>query len=522
MTCKKGFYQPLAVSLIVTLTACGGGSSGGGDDPLVWAAGQYRDAAIYKSYCENPRSGASAVTGDVFDDLAGSTLEENHWLRSWINDTYLWYREVPDLDPANYATLDYFERLKTDAVTASGKDKDEYHFTYSTDVWEAQSQTGVSVGYGVDFVLPSATVPREVVVVLTEPNSEADMAGVLRGDRVLSVDGVDIDDNTQAGIDALNAGLFPSDLGETHRFEMQQTDGTLKSVTLSAASVAKTAVQNVQIIDTDSGPVGYFLFTTHNAPSERLLVQAFDQLAAENVTDLILDLRYNGGGFLALASQVAYMIAGAGPTSGKDFEALQFNDKHTRVNPVTGAANEPIPFYRQTLGFSLSEGQNVPSLNLPRVFVITTSNTCSASESIINGLRGAGVEVIQIGSGTCGKPYGFYPTDNCGTTYFSVQFQSVNELGFGDYADGFATEQEDAVGSVSLPGCFEYDDYDHAIGDPDEAMLNAALAYRQDGSCPYTVVVGNKAQQKGNVLVSPKAPLIRGAWESNRIMALPQ
>ncbi len=71
------------------------------------------------------------------------------------------------------------------------------------------------------------------------------------------------------------------------------------------------------------------------------------------------------------------------------------------------------------------------------MFVLTGPNTCSASESIINALQGVDVEVIQIGSTTCGKPYGFYPQDNCGTTYFSVEFKGVNAKGFGDYPTVF-------------------------------------------------------------------------------------
>ncbi|BFM05377.1 S41 family peptidase [Halioxenophilus aromaticivorans] len=523
---KKGFLCALAGATTVLLTACGGVGGGGSNnastsDPLAWEPGVFNDPATYKSYCENPRSGASAVTGEVFDDRVGSTLEENHWLRAWINDSYLWYDEVPDLNPDNYATLDYFALLKTDATTASGKEKDEYHFTYNTADWEARSQTGVSVGYGIDFVLQSSAVPREIVVALIEPGSDADIAGAVRGDRVLTIDGYDVDTDSQAGIDALNQGLYPDSDGEQHLFELQQTDGTVKTLALVAGPVAKTSVRDLQIIDTTTGPVGYMLFTTHNSPAERLLVQAYEQLAAENVTDLILDLRYNGGGYLAIASQVAYMTAGAGQTSNQVFEHLEFNDKYPNSNPVTGGANDPIPFFDETLGFSLSEGQSLPSLNLPRVFVLTTSNTCSASESIINGLRGVGVEVIQIGGATCGKPYGFYSTDNCGTTYFSVQFQSVNALGFGDYADGFASEQEDAPGAVSLPGCIMADDYDHALGDLDEAMLATALGYRQDGSCPLNIYATGQLA-KPEQRTSVKAPMVRGPWESNRIMELPR
>ena len=113
--------------------------------------------------------------------------------------------------------------------------------------------------------------------------------------------------------------------------------------------------------------------------------------------------------------------------------------------------------------------------------MLTTSSTCSASEAIINGLRGVSVEVIQFGSTTCGKPYGFYPQDNCGTTYFTTQFRSVNAAGFGDYPDGFSpvNSTESTVG-VTLPGCQAVDDYT-PLGETTEPMLAAALAYRQNG-----------------------------------------
>ena len=72
----------------------------------------------------------------------------------------------------------------------------------------------------------------------------------------------------------------------------------------------------------------------------------------------------------------------------------------------------PEPFFTTAQGFSVARGTALPTLNLSRVFVLTGRNTCSASESVINSLRGVNVEVIQIGSTTCGKPYGFYPQDN--------------------------------------------------------------------------------------------------------------
>jgi hypothetical protein len=144
-----------------------------------------------------------------------------------------------------------------------------------------------------------------------------------------------------------------------------------------------------------------------------------------------------------------------------------------------------MPFYNAS-----SSSQPLPTLNLPRVFVLTGSMTCSASESIINGLRGVNVQVIQIGSTTCGKPYGFYAKDNCGTTYFSIQFQGVNDAGFGSYGDGFTPQNTVAAGGERLPGCSVRDDFTRALGDPLEARFAAALAYRQAPTCPAPSGVG--------------------------------
>ncbi len=94
------------------------------------------------------------------------------------------------------------------------------------------------------------------------------------------------------------------------------------------------------------------------------------------------------------------------------------------------------------------------------MFVLTGNGTCSASEAIINGLRGVDVQVIQIGATTCGKPYGFYPQDNCGTTYFSIEFKGVNAKGFGDCADGFSPATPARL-PAQLPGCSVADDFTH-------------------------------------------------------------
>jgi len=474
---------------IVVIAGTIGGSSSGSDSSKAaapWTPGVFEASSSFAAQCANPRSGTDPATGRAFPDRPGSPLLENDWLRSWTHELYLWYKEVPDLNPASYATADYFELLKTTARTASGNPKDRFHFTYPTAQWVRLAQSGVSAGYGAQWVIVASRPPRRVVVAYTEPRSPATAAKLARGAQVLTVDGVDlVNARDQASVDKLNAGLFPSDPGGSHRFSILDAGSSKpRDVTMVATDVTGTPVQNVATLHVPGGSVGYMLFNDHLATSEKQLISAFDRLASDRVDDLVLDLRYNGGGYLDIASEVAYMIAGPAPTTGQAFEKTTFNDKYPTRDPVTGAPLTPVPFHTTSQGFSGPRGVALPTLNLPRVLVLTSANTCSASEAIINGLRGVGVQVIQIGTTTCGKPYGFYPEDNCGTTYFSIQFQGVNAKGFGDYPDGFSPANTAGGRGVVVPGCSVADDFTHALGNPKERRLAAALAYRIDGSCP--------------------------------------
>ncbi len=497
--------------------ACDNSSSG-------WTPGVFLDASAFAAHCAAPRSGIDPNTGQPFPDLQGATLDENNFLRSYSDDTYLWYDEITDRDPGLFTTPVYFDLLKTNAITPSGQPKDKFHFTFPSDEWFQLSQSGVSAGYGAQWVLIASVPPREVVVAYTEPNSPATDPAVnlARGAEVLVADGVDvINSSTPAEINVLNAAFFPSQAGEAHTFTVRDLDGTTRDVTMTSTNVVATPVQNVVTIPTPTGNVGYLLFNAHLATAESGLIDAVNQLRTANITDLIIDLRYNGGGFLAIASEFSYMIAGAGPTAGQVFENLRFNDKHPNTDPVTGIPLTPIPFHTTTLGFSVAPGQALPTLDLPRVFVLSGPNTCSASESIMNSLRGVNVDVFQIGSTTCGKPYGFYPTDNCGTTYFTIQFKGENDLGFGDYTDGFSPNNATGTVGTILPGCSVADDFTHALGDPAEARLAAALVYRTSQSCPAPSGFAPSAvfrTSAGSDLSAVNGIAPKSVWLENRIM----
>jgi carboxyl-terminal processing protease len=507
-----------SIVILAMLSACSSGDGGGG-------LGQGGD--------NNNKGNNDGWQQGVFLDWAGfyqqcnTTLDQNNFLRSYSNDTYLWYDEIVDRDPGLYNDpLQYFDLLVTNELSPSGQPKDKFHFTYDTDEWEQLSQSGVSAGYGIQWAFLSTTPPRDLRIAYTEPNSPAaNLAEPLtRGVRILEIDGVDINDNTQAGIDTLNAGIYPAP-GEEHTFTVQDLGAAgTRTVTMTAGSITSAPVQNTQVISTQTGEVGYLTFNDHIATAEQALIDAVNTLNAHDggngINDLVLDLRYNGGGYLAIASELAYMIAGSVPTAGMTFDALTFNDKHPVTNPVTGQPLEPTPFYTEALGapFNGTPGQALPTLDLPRVFVLTGGGTCSASEAIINGLRGVGVEVIQIGSTTCGKPYGFYATDNCGTTYFTIQFKGSNAMGFGDYSDGFSPDNTVGVSGVAVPGCSVADDFTKVLGDPTENRLAAALQYRDNQTCPAASGVANGELSKAGPTVDELEPVVpKSVWHTNRI-----
>ena len=502
---KARWLLPLAA--LVCLYGCGGGSSnsgtnlfsttgggsgtGTGSGGTTWTQGVFQPSSHFAALCQNPRSGTDPVSGRAYPDQQGSTLDENNWLRSWTHELYLWYSEVTDVNPSGYTTADYFQLMKTMQTTSSGAPKDRFHFTYATSTWEQLEQAGVEVGYGVQWEIVAGAPPRSVRIAYLEANLPASTASqnLVRGDTVLTVDGADVVNATdQTSINTINAGLSPASVGETHTFTVEDPgSSTPRTITLQAVSETSTPVLIEKTLPgAGGGTVGYILYNDQIAPAESELINAINDLNSKGVSDLILDLRYDGGGLLDLASELGYMIGG-NQTAGQTFEVEQFNNQYSTTNPVTGQPIAPTLFHTTTQGFSVTAGQNLPTLNLTRVVVITGHDTCSASESIINGLEGAGVTVYQIGSTTCGKPYGFYPQDNCGTTYFSIEFQGVNAKGVGGYGDGFSPANTTPAAGLSVPGCSVADDFDHALGDPGEGRIATALAYLANpvpATCP--------------------------------------
>lgn len=482
---------------VFALTGCGGGG-GSNTTPApvtpptsntpTWTAGVFEPSDELKNFCETPRTGNDPFNNNQpYPDQAGSALYEKLWLRSWSDETYLWYDEIADNDPESFDTVaDYFAQLKTEELTDSGAKKDNFHFSEPSEDYFQEAQSGVTSGYGINWAFIGDSADRILRVAYLEDDSPASQIGFQRGDTVLEVDGVSINTNTQAGIDTLNEGLFSPTNGDSHTIVVRSNDGTEKTFNVTAGNIEQTPVQNVKTIVTSNNTrVGYMQFNSHIGIAQEGLIDAVNKFRTDNVDELVIDFRYNGGGLLALSAQLAYMVAGSANVQNRFYYQTQQNDKQ----PV----DSPFPFIDEEIDYStfFSTGDKLPDLNLSKVYVLSTSGTCSASEAFINGLKGIDAEVVLIGDTTCGKPYGFTPTHNCGTTYYTIQFSGVNSKGFGEYAAGF-TPTPTPQFNADVQGCVVSDDFDNQLGDSNERLLSTALFHiDNNGECPITTTVAN-------------------------------
>jgi len=411
---------------------------------------------------------------------------EKSWIAAYMNDAYLFYRDIVAVDPNAYATQEaYFNAL---IVTS----EDRFSFVEPQSVADAFFSQGQDIGYGAVFKLDT---DNELRIGYVNAGGPLANLAVARGAQITTLNGTAV---SSLSTTQLNALLFPTSIGVSLTLAVIDAGQTVpRTLTVTSTAITEDPVPLARVLPANSanplGPqVGYLLFNDHIATAESELVAAMSMFQSAGVGDVIVDLRYNGGGYLYIASELAYMLGGTRIASGATFEKLIFNDKHPEET------NNPA----NTIGFQMTSttGQALPALGLPRVFVITAPGTCSASESVINSLTPF-IPVIRIGGTTCGKPYGFIQANNCADAFFAIQFQGVNNVGFGAYTNGFA------------PTCTVADDFSHQLGDPAEGRLSAALSYTSTGSCPASSLSPNAiaaAAARNGVATSPPTEPVLG------------
>jgi C-terminal processing protease CtpA/Prc len=291
-------------------------------------------------------------------------------------------------------------------------------------------------------------------------NSPASRAGIDRGSRFLEINGRSVAEIVASG--QLGSIFGPSQVGVSVRVRFRDRGGAEHDATLVKELVTIPTVSVEEIHRVGGRTVGYLMFENFVRPSTEALNATFGRFAEAGVDEVVLDLRYNGGGLINVAQHLGGLIGGAG-TNGQPFVRFIHNDKQSARN--------------STLAFP----QPPNALGLSRLVVIATSGSASASELVINALRPF-IPVTVVGDRTFGKPVGQYGFDFCDKTLFPVAFSTVNARNEGDYFGGIPAD------------CAAPDDVEHALGDPDEGSLAEALSYVRTGSCSAVAGVQARAQ----------------------------
>jgi C-terminal peptidase prc len=369
-----------------------------------------------------------------------SRLSQNQFVRDVLDEYYYWYRELPRLNPANYASPEaYLEALRYKPLDTS--------FSYITD--RASNEAFYSESQFIGLGLSTQTTLTELRVLQVFPESPASEAGINRGDRITAINNRTVTDLVASG--QIGGAFGPNQEGVQVTVAFTTRQGEERRASLTKRPVTIPTVSLTRTFQIDGRTVGYVFFRNFVEPSYEALDAAFAALREAGATELVLDLRYNGGGLVDVAVHLGSLIAGT-PTQGNVFAVFQHNDKNPDLN--------------ETLRFKETSG----ALNLSRLFVITTQSSASASELVINSLRPY-IPVVVIGDRTYGKPVGQYGFTFCEKVLAPVSFKLVNANGEADYFGGIQ------------PDCVAADDIERDLGAGDEGSLFEALTFIRTGAC---------------------------------------
>ncbi|MCF2488739.1 S41 family peptidase [Dyadobacter sp. CY347] len=322
----------------------------------------------------------------------------NSWLYEIMEDTYFWYKNLPDeasLD-ASVSPYDYFEKLVYQRATVD-------RFSAVTDDIDALQNEfdGVSKIYGISYSLSYIDDGKSNIAAFLNyvvKGSPAAAAGLKRGDIILKVNGTQL---TQANYVSLlsSSETVNVTLGAVQDSKIVATNTTYS---ITKAEVTEDPVAFSTIISKPAAgkTIGYLVYTQfvpgNDADKNKYdneLRQVFADFKAKGVNELVLDLRLNSGGYISSANTLASLI-GKNISASKIFYKEQWNDKYIAYWQKTKGAN--------ALNYNFqAEASNIGS-SLNRVFVLTSNGTASASELVINGLKPY-MNVVTIGENTAGK-----------------------------------------------------------------------------------------------------------------------
>jgi C-terminal processing protease CtpA/Prc len=389
-----------------------------------------------------------------------STTGKNLYVRDVMNDLYLWYSQVPNVDPTSFDSPEAY----LDAVRYRPLDSTFSYITSraANDAFYSDSQF---IGFGLSTMLNDL----EMRVLQVFPDSPASEAGLSRGDRIVEIGRRLVTALIASG--EIGSAFGPTEIGVELDIAFVDGGGSRHESHMVKRLVTIPTVSLTRVYNMGGRRVGYLFFRNFVQPSYAALDDAFAELAAARVDELVVDLRYNGGGLVDVAQHMASYIGGV-RTVGQVFAEFFHNDRNAFRNHILRFESKPV------------------RLTLDRLIVVTTKASASASELVINALRPF-MPVVVIGGTTYGKPVGQYGITFCDKLLAPVSFALRNADGHGDFFDGFA------------PDCAAPDDADRQLGDPEEGSLKEALTFAVTGACSPRPLTSQ--QKQGGRQVLPRA-----------------
>lgn len=378
-------------------------------------------------------------------DLECTIENQNRFVHELLRDVYYWYREV---DTAiNYADFDSPQQtldfLKYDPL-------DRFSYIANAAEFDSLFEAGQYLGFGFSLLTES---DGTVWIRFIFEDSSAGRAGLQRGDQILSINGQSVVEISDAF--AWDDVLGSDEEGYAISMLVRKQDGTTVTMSMEKSIVNINTVLYSSVINTGSESVGYMVYESFISTSNVEFERIFSTFSTAGVTKLILDLRYNGGGSADIATNLASYLKPASTNNTDELATLIYNDK--------------LQFRNETLYLS----PMINSLNLDQLIIITSEQTCSASEMIISGLDPY-LDVKTVGSTTCGKPVGMNGFVYCGNIILPVTFAVENVNNVGEYFDGLPAD------------CPADDDVSYDFGDNLDPMLSQALYLSQNNSCQIT------------------------------------
>nr|WP_315203411.1 S41 family peptidase [uncultured Flavobacterium sp.] len=382
---------------------------------------------------------------DMDDVAPPASLEVNDFIWKGLNLYYLWQADVPNLADnrfANQAELNNFLKGYSepeDLFNALRVDKSIDRFSWIvSDYLELEGQLqGTTKNDGMDFVLYYKSADSNDIfgfVSYVLPDSDASSKNIKRGDIFYAVNGTQLTVSNRLSL--LNSESYTLNLADYNNGAITPN---AKSVNLTKTVLNENPILINKVIKNSGHTIGYLMYNGFYPNYDTQLNDVFASLKTQGITDLVLDLRYNGGGSVQTATRLASMITGQ--FTGKVFAKQRWNDK---INSFfqTEKPDALNNLFTNTIGST-----PINSLNLTKVYILTTKNTASASELVINGLKPY-IDVVQIGDITTGKNVGsitIYDSPTFGKENrnplhrYAMQpivFKTTNANGNGDYAKG--------------------------------------------------------------------------------------